>query len=161
MQTMAHELYHCVQHLRNPASMRQHEFARWWIEGTATYFANRIFPMGPNVQTEMELYEPKIPLYLAKDDGDTAAIFFQYLSSKWSDQRIDAWTAKQKYVNSYPEERSRISLDPDLTDNFPCFATKFLDNKIADSDNEKHLIESPFIVDAPAVGFDVPAPTGQ
>lgn len=62
-QTLAHELYHCVQYIRGqeaPVGI-QHDIATWWMEGTATFFAHEIFPAAQ--QGLMAQYKPKIPLY--------------------------------------------------------------------------------------------------
>jgi hypothetical protein len=158
-ETLAHELYHCVQgRYGQIAEHGQGRPAKWWIEGTATYFAHAIYPKGP--QGWIMKYEPKTPLYLAgkspgQGDGDTAAVFFQYLSnSNWTDLQINDFMLKQTFVNSFPEELSRISLDTHLRATFPTFATSFLDEEIHCRDGSE--VQEIFIDNVQPEIFSVP-----
>jgi len=132
--TVAHELYHCVQQAlgQKAPSDEAHDAAKWWKEGTATYFSDDLYPPTSSSYKEaINLYNPNLPLYQADVDGDSAALFFQFLSnSGWSDAEINGWMARQGFSTGAAAELSRIAADSEIAELFPKFAARYVDGQI-------------------------------
>ncbi|KAH7389901.1 hypothetical protein BKA66DRAFT_548266 [Pyrenochaeta sp. MPI-SDFR-AT-0127] len=133
-QSLAHELYHCVQRTFGigqpiPTSRLPNN---WWFEGSAEYFGNIFFPN--TNPAHMQHYHPRFPLY-AQDPsiGYAGALFFQHLSNALnSDEVIHKWVVGRKDTeSSTPEsEQQKLSFDNFITKAFPSFATQFTDGLI-------------------------------
>jgi hypothetical protein len=101
IQTIAHELYHCIQNCQNYASIVDAPFATWWVEGTAEYMANYYYPAitadgSSPVIVYIEDYDIRTPIYRQdpEKNGEQAALFFMSLSkSGWKNEAISAWTS--------------------------------------------------------------------
>lgn len=77
MQTIAHEIYHCVQEcfLRNRPG---HSPSQWVIESSANYFSNLVFPK-VNLEWDWAIeYYPDKPIWQHTYE---ASLFFQSLES--------------------------------------------------------------------------------
>ena len=82
-QILAHEIYHCVQleifKIAVPES--DSEGGRfppydWWIDGSAEYMSNVVYPKTQEEWEWEEVYDPRVPIYR---QGYAASIFFQWM----------------------------------------------------------------------------------
>lgn len=130
--TVAHELYHCVQRSLRPRAGETPSFAKWWREGTAEYFSNHYYPpIQDHSLSHLPFYDPGLPLQRAANDGDTAGLFFQFLENTgWTTNEIHDWMTDQTFSRGPIREMIRISHDMSLTEKFPEFATKLIDNEL-------------------------------
>ena len=126
--TLAHNLYHCVQHrVGLTPSDTQFPSAEWWYESAAVYFGSSYYSEG-DVWKPMTSYSERTPLYR---QGDSASLFLLHLSNiGWSDMQIHEWISSQTLTESMEQELARISFDAQLGETFPTFATRLTDKQI-------------------------------
>ncbi|OAL36407.1 hypothetical protein AYO20_04303 [Fonsecaea nubica] len=139
-QTLAHELYHCVQRTFGMEQPFQDDSLpnNWWFEGSAEYFGNFFFP--DTKPDHMQKYDPASPLYNQKHDFSyPGSLFFQHLSNVFtSNKEIHDWVVSRKSTTSstLQDERRWLSSDSFITKPFPSFATAFKDDLILYSNGE-------------------------
>ena len=135
-QTLAHELYHCVQR-----TFDEHKPDRsnvWWYESSAEYFANVYYP---NTKPDhMQYYCPSSPLFLqASSGGYASSLFFQHLSNTFTpDIAIHNWVVSRIKAPSHDlqQEQMMLSSDHFINKAFPSFTTQFVDGAIRYIDDE-------------------------
>jgi len=125
-QSLAHELYHCVQFATNPDLAAN----TWVSEGTAEYFSNLVFPSADHEWVREVAasrgYRPDLPLY-AQDRIDTAGLFFQALeASRGPPYLHHLMTQTPAGELATPAERARLSRTPGFAGDFFLFATQYV-----------------------------------
>jgi hypothetical protein len=82
--TIAHELFHCIQGATWPGQYKVHsEGGDWWVEGTSQFIAHWIYPNPPDLSARAEIFADAAqttPLHTI-DFGGTAVVFFAWLGS--------------------------------------------------------------------------------
>jgi hypothetical protein len=138
--TVAHELYHCVQQLKSFLSAQVpsvHDSENWWVEGTAVFMANYFYPDHSAEDKEMQYYDPRLPIYEPSNLYPAGLIFQHLYNTGWSPRRITDWMSKQTWTLLGQEnEIARIATDPELTAAWPGFAAKFIDKGITFADGQ-------------------------
>ncbi|KAL5313122.1 hypothetical protein ACEPPN_019549 [Leptodophora sp. 'Broadleaf-Isolate-01'] len=128
MQALSHELYHCVQQtmLGLPT-----DASSWWVEGTAAYFMNWVYPTVNQEWERDALFNIDQPIYAETNPYSTEQ-FFQAMEQSKGAVGIHQWVISQAYSDSLPEERSRLAY-ASFADDFHLFAKQYSLGKIADS----------------------------
>lgn len=143
LQMFAHEMYHCVQEsmfgsLPDPSP--------WWVEGSANYFSNVVYPSVNGEWRYERTYHPDIVLY-ANDLYSTysTSIFFQSMEPSKRPVGVNNWIRNQGALSADPlAERTRLSGLPDFVDDFHLFAKQFSLGKVMDSDGINYVpIDNP------------------
>lgn len=99
MQTIAHEVFHCFQNENfglqssgpwDPVyvdSLFQAGITRWWVEATAEFFSNVVYPTTNAEFLETRKYTPEITIF-NQERGYPNAIFFQYLANRNGEEAV-------------------------------------------------------------------------
>jgi hypothetical protein len=164
-QTVAHELYHCVQdRFGQKATGAKHQNANWWKEGTASFMGNWFYPDSSTRAEEdnIRLYDPTLSLYTDVENGQAATLFFQFMNNvQWQDPiQMNEWMIQQKFYEDMADQVTEMSSDSDLYPNFPGFATAFHDSSITFKDESPvtgliEIVPTPFNV-PDSDSFDYP-----
>ncbi|KAJ9653506.1 hypothetical protein H2201_009137 [Coniosporium apollinis] len=130
-ETVAHELYHCVEDEGRPL-LTENNGTIWWLEGAAAFFGHLLYPNRGGA-VNLQNYQPNAPLY--KQTYPTA-LFFQFLSNfVWPTEHINDWIRKQP---PQPDDskwaRGQLSSDAKMREVFPNFAARFVDRQITFAD---------------------------
>ena len=133
-QILAHELFHCYQYWNwNAAAFNvPHSENKWWMEGTAEYFGNFVYP---TVNAEYEYiagFDRQSPTRsLFRMDYENF-IFFQYLANEIGNEGV------LRLIGSMPtsagaSQADALSAFPDIEDLFHNFGRAYLDSQVMDT----------------------------
>ncbi len=82
--TIAHEVFHCIQGATWPDQTKQYnKGATWWVEGTAQYIANWIYPASEDLDARVKSFAVQlqtVPLHKSSNNGGSV-VFFAWLAS--------------------------------------------------------------------------------
>jgi hypothetical protein len=131
-QVVAHELFHCFQD-RNFWDQTGPAAADWWVESTAEYFSNVVYPTTNAEKTYWNQFDTQsigLPLL----DMDYAnEVFFQYLAGRIDDAGILDLMENMPASEGRGAQLNRLAAYPDIEALFHDFAQAYLDQKIADT----------------------------
>jgi hypothetical protein len=146
LQAIAHEMYHCAQvtWAGNPEAG-----SLWWVEGSADYFSNVVYPSTNYEWKHAAYFEPQDPIY-AQNIIYCTDQFFQSLEQSKGASGIHQWVQLQQYASDPQDERTRLSNVDDFADDFHLFAKQFTLGQIYDTDGQLMPITNP-VVPAPVV----------
>ncbi|NPV86954.1 MAG: hypothetical protein HPY45_13215 [Anaerolineae bacterium] len=87
-QTIAHEMFHCFQYSNIPPAHTGYERKKWWMEGSAEYFSNVVYPSN-NQEFEYlgDLHANMLDTSLFHMSYENF-LYFQYLANAFSNQRV-------------------------------------------------------------------------
>ncbi|KAJ9625175.1 hypothetical protein H2203_005130 [Taxawa tesnikishii (nom. ined.)] len=132
LQTIAHEIYHCAQDTMLGTVPDSYGFSddestwphAWWLEGSADYMSNVVYP-GYNAENSVVFnYEDTKPIY--NNDPYSANGFFQSMEMNGvSPSKINDWVGTQTYTPTFNAERSRLSSFQNFGELFQFFAEYF------------------------------------
>ncbi len=134
-QMLAHEIFHCVQSLNFPRQMGgpSTEATDWWVEGTADYFSNVVYP-ATNAEyvydADFDANAEHTPLYRMSYEAN---VFFQDFANQSSDAAILALIVSLPTSGSFAEQQNAIAALGSMPNIFHKFAEHYLDEKIRDS----------------------------
>jgi len=136
-QMLAHEIFHCVQDKiwREKKLGVDNKIDAWWIEGSAVWFSNLIYPSA-NQESDYNFdYQGELSLVSQENPYSTHA-FFQSLSQSWLgiDHVISYFNSMPDSGGSDDQLRAALRL-PSLSLHFHRFAEQLLGNKILDFDS--------------------------
>ncbi len=139
-QAVAHEFYHCVQDLRYGPT--NYDVTDWWVEGSATYFSNVVYPSA-NQEWEyvfdFDLFSPRFPL-VHSNLAYASVVFWMYvgessslydvlhISDSLSNSRGSAGVEASK-----AEQLVALSSWGGMDELFFAFSKAYLDNQIRDT----------------------------
>lgn len=141
-QTIAHELFHCFQHWNFPqqTDVIGTEAENWWVEGTAEYFSNVVYP-----DTNYE--------YRFINDFDTRSsresilqmeyenfLFFQFLAHTIQHRGIFDLIRTLPTSGGEAEQLTALSRYPQMNVYFQSFALSYIDRNIRDTTASGALI---------------------
>lgn len=131
-QTVAHELFHCYQ-LKNYWAQMGNSHNDWWVEGTAEYFGNVVYP---TVNAESEFWPGfdvnSINKSLLAMDYDNV-VFFQYLANRVGDEGVLQMIQSMPDSGGRSAEMAHLAAYPDIENLFHSFAKAYLDRQILDT----------------------------
>jgi len=132
-QTIAHELFHCLQYANGNYAAAQN---LWWLEGSAAYYSNVIYCLANSEYRYSQRYNNLLPPteHLSRTLKYATVIFFQYLGNSGGPD----WLLRQLFhlphesgFNRFAEELARW---PGMAELFHGFAQSFTDDRIYDTD---------------------------
>ena len=133
-QILAHEIFHCYQFWNyNAASLGvPHSENKWWVEGTAEYFGNYVYP---SVNAEYEYlpsFDRRSPFDSIIDMDYQNFIFFQYVANEIGSAGV------LRLIEAMPEaagasQADALSAFPDIEELFHEFGRAYLDGQIIDA----------------------------
>lgn len=131
-QTVAHELFHCFQS-QNYWDPMGDDHNEWWVEGTAEYFGNVVYP---TVNAESEFWgdfdASSLDTSLVDMDYGNV-VFFQYLANRVGDEGVLQLIASMPSSGGRPSELAALAGYPGIEDLFHDFARAYLDQQILDT----------------------------
>ncbi len=137
-QTIAHEVFHCYQfeNLEDEVFEPEDDASDWWVEGTAEYFSNVVYP---NTNDEYHW-----DAQFANSIGDTSLVdmsyetnkFFQFLGNKLGNEKIIDILKTMPTTGGRQEQLIALSQVPNIDNLFLEFAQQFAEKKIVDSSGQ-------------------------
>ena len=88
LQTIAHEVFHCVQDRTFTTS--PYATHKWWLEGSATYFSNVVYPATNTEHRWTPGFDQRSATGPLTDMAYETTVFWQYLANRWGDQQVIA-----------------------------------------------------------------------
>lgn len=152
-QTIAHEMYHCVQAERlgngpNPNA------CVWLEEGSAEYFSNVVYPTVNSEWSDFKDYHPEWPIYDHTGDNAYATdLFFQSLEQSRGIVYINSWVLSTTEDQFEDQERTRLSNLANFADDFHLFAQQYSLESIVDTGGQTIPIPNPAIPSPVAISL--------
>jgi hypothetical protein len=133
-QTIAHEVYHCVQKIAFPESFAAYSpFNYWYIEGSAEYFSNVVYP---TFDQENELNSDFDRLSIIDEIfkiADPNYIFHQFLANNIGNDGLKEFYRTMPSVKTWAAQRESLANLPNIDTLFHNFAQSYFDGTIADT----------------------------
>ncbi|KAG5744136.1 hypothetical protein H9Q70_013153 [Fusarium xylarioides] len=130
MQSVAHEIYHCVQQEFSGGQVPPNGPSRWVVESSADYFSNLVFPRVNAEWRDAAYYDPEAPIWR---NLYNANIWFQSLEPTHDVSYIHQFVTSTVFASSENEERARLAGYATFADDFFEFAKFFTIGSIIDS----------------------------
>ncbi len=131
-QLVAHEMFHCVQESSFP-NTNPYEDHSWWLEGTADYFSNLVYP-GVNLEWDNLDYFDSYSTYTSVFDMDYENfVFFQYLGNKYSPEVLIDILMRISAAGGRAAQEAELAAVQGMADNFNRFVVEYLSKGIRDS----------------------------
>jgi len=134
-QTIAHEYFHVFQS-SNFAKSWFEKSAAWWVEGSADFFSNLVYPKTNREWANAEAYDSDVPLFSQSSQYSTTA-FFQSMSNSWSGTEgvLSLLNNQDKTdsPHSFDGQWKGLSKFTSIDMHFEKFAKEFSLNKIQDT----------------------------
>jgi len=129
--TIAHEVFHCYQMWyfeSQSVSNRIYESASWWVESTAQYVAQQIYPCTYESRLYAKRYRPTKRLYHQRG-GYPSMIFFQHLKEKYSFDyaRLKDLMSLMPTQSGMARQREALSALAGISNQFHSFGQAFSD----------------------------------
>jgi hypothetical protein len=136
-QAVAHEAFHCVQSALYWDQMSGSRDNRWWLEGTAMYFSNVVYPDFNQEWPFSGNYDP------GNSDGTPTLFdhvygsnfFFQYLANRIGngDDGILGLIESMPTVAGPAPQHDALSAFPGMADHWHGFGEHYLDRQVHDT----------------------------
>ncbi|MEX2161649.1 MAG: hypothetical protein WD751_07000 [Anaerolineales bacterium] len=132
-QILAHELFHCYQFWNwNEAARVPPTENKWWMEGTAEYFGNTVYPIANAEYEYIPGFDRQSPSRSLLGMDYENFIFFQYLANEIGDEGV------LRLIGSMPtapgaSQADALSAFPEIEDLFQNFGRAYLDGQIMDT----------------------------
>jgi hypothetical protein len=145
-QIVAHEIAHCYQRKNFPKQMSVNDnFIRWWVEGTAVYLANFVYPNVYVDNYQMSSYKPQTAINVMANPYATAS-FFHSISSNEDD--IYSALSIIEILPKDPASKANDQInaltdDVRTTGRFHTFAEQFTNGEILDF--AKHPLNTNYV----------------
>ncbi len=135
-QAIAHEIFHCFQGLilfAPPDYVLNHS-SSWWVEGTAEYFSNLVYPSTNREAYFQVRYVSSVSLF-QQPISYAASLFFQYLENigQASPALIFAEIKKFPRTNNHIGTLEAMSRWPMIEQNFHGFIRGLVEKNIQDT----------------------------
>jgi len=147
-QTLAHEIFHCYQfknlygHTMGSAALRSSDdFAAkvlfrasrlWWVDGTAEYFGNTVYPCNQKEYERIGKFDSESPVKSLVDINQYSTfIFFMYLS-KWGDKSTIQFLRTLPTQGGQEEQLRALKVYP-MGPKFKKFGQDYLTDNIFDT----------------------------
>ena len=141
-QILAHEFFHCYQfqNLREQALFADPSANNWWVEGSAEFFSNVVYP---SVDLERMFLVPFVfrsETTSLLDMSYENYMFFQYLENRFGVDGVLRLLKTLPTSGGRQEQLDRLSAYPDMEQVFHDFAKAFIDSKIIDQSGDPFVI---------------------
>ena len=131
-QIIAHEMFHCVQDFSFP-NTSPYDTHRWWLEGTADYFSNLVFPTANEEWGTLSNFNSKSTSQSIFEMAYENFVFFQFMGNKYSPQTLVNILQDISAAGAQSSQQTVLSNVPDIETNFNLFVVEFLSTGVADS----------------------------
>lgn len=131
-QALAHEFFHCFQ-FANYYSQTRINGGDWWIEGTAEYFSNVVYPTVNAESKRWWAFDNASVASSLLDMDYHNEVFFQYLANQVGDAGVLALIASMPATGDRSAQLAALAAYPDIENIFHEFARAYLDRNIADT----------------------------
>jgi hypothetical protein len=134
-QTVAHEVFHCFQLWNIPAHVESsyRTANRWWVEGSAEYFSNVVYPATNDEWEWVDVFDQKSALKALHAMAYENTVFFQYLGSMRGDAAIIQLFQSFAPASSPQASADVLTAQPGMQSLFHDFAQAWADRSIADT----------------------------
>jgi hypothetical protein len=129
-QAVAHEAFHCVQSSRYWPQMSGSSDNHWWLEGTAVYFSNVVYPDYNREWPLSELYEPSESIL---DQVYATNFFFQDLANSIGRDGIIDLIASMPVTAGQAAQQDALAAFPSMQSLLHQFGEHYLDNAVNDT----------------------------
>ncbi|OGT28333.1 MAG: hypothetical protein A2Z17_01630 [Gammaproteobacteria bacterium RBG_16_66_13] len=133
--TIAHELFHCFQkwNFQKQWDTHSYDLHNWWLEGTAEYFANVVYPKINDEWGWIDDWQ--------YNSGNNSVVFmsyenfalFQFLGTKLGNNKLLSLLGGLPEGGSEDGHKAYLSGYTNMASLFEAFAIAFMDGKIADT----------------------------
>jgi hypothetical protein len=132
-QILAHEIFHCYQFWNYNARSLGVPYSenKWWVEGTAEYFGNVVYP---SVNAEYEYlpgFDRRSPFDSILEMDYENFMFFQYIANQIGNSGV------LNIIEAMPEaaggQGDALSAFPDIENLFHSFGRAYLDGEVMDT----------------------------
>ncbi len=149
-QIVAHEMFHCVQDwsFPNTAPYGTH---KWWLEGTAHYFSNLVYPEANREWTVLNWFD-----YLSTTEPifnftyENFA-FFQFMGNKYSPEVLIDILKRVSAAGGQASQERVLAEVQGMDTNFNRFVVEFLSSGIQDSGGMKIKSSNSYSTDQRAI----------
>lgn len=135
-QAVAHEIFHCLQaiNIYLPPDYNHAHSANWWVEGSADYFSDLVYPKANREHYNQRQYNLDVPITEQKNPYSTS-LFFQFLKQEGVGEinTIIQELKKQPRNNNKKGALTALATWPLMDYYFHEFAKAILNKTISDS----------------------------
>jgi hypothetical protein len=133
-QTIAHEMFHCFQFWNYHAASREVPYgeADWWMEGTAEYFSNTVYPTVNAEYEYLDSFNDRSPTTSLIAMEYENFLFFQHLGNEIGNAGVIRLIEAMP-TGSGESQADALSAFPDIEELFHNFGRAYLDGTIMDT----------------------------
>lgn len=157
--TIAHEIYHCYQkeYFSDQITAAHEEEDGWWVEGTAEFMANRIFPCSPFAAGYAGAYRMATRLNRQDGGGYANYIFYMHLADRYGFDipALMDFTGRMPEAPGADAQDEALSAYPGIGEKFHSFAQAYVDGDISHCVRGNVVIAPPENFEA-ADGLEIP-----
>jgi hypothetical protein len=135
-QTIAHELFHCFQIWNFSWGLdnyQNYQASKWWVEGTAEYFSNVVYPTVNSEWSRIAGFDAKSVDTPLTSMAYENTVFFQYLGNTIGNDGILKLLAALPDSGGVAEQQAALRAYPGFAQLFQDFAQAYLDKAIKDT----------------------------
>ena len=138
-QLIAHEIFHCFQawHLKAQGVGAGLNSTNWWVEGTAEYFSNLVYPAANfeyDFEENFDIYSTVKPLTNLSYENFA---FFQFLGNRIGPEGIIAMLRSMPTTPGLDLQVAALAAVPGMEATFEEFVRSLLDHTLLDSDRNR------------------------
>ncbi len=130
--TIAHEIFHCIQLWKSTRQVRA-SGSDWWVEGTAEYFANYVYPCENGEQQYVNKFDEFSENSWLIGMEYSNVVFFQYLANVIGNASVIQFIETMPTTNGIQTQLDALANYPNMSTLFHQFGKQYLDREIADS----------------------------
>ncbi|HSG25845.1 MAG TPA: hypothetical protein VLA32_06975 [Anaerolineales bacterium] len=131
-QVVAHELFHCVQDYSFP-NTKPYGTHSWWMEGSADYFSNLVYPQADLEWEFLNLFDSKSPNVSILDMTYENFVFFQFMGNKYSPEVLVDILMRVSAAGGRAAQETALAGVQGMDTNFNRFVVEFLSSGVRDS----------------------------
>lgn len=145
MQTIAHEVFHCFQDWNfTTTPYAQH---RWWIEGSAEYFSNVVYPTTNSEHRFLEGFDVASRLKSLMEMSYHNFIFFQYMANHIGDPALISLLETISAAGNTAAQARVLAAYGDMSGMFLDFVVSFMSEGIPDTGGGVIVIAHPAVTE--------------
>lgn len=132
LHTVAHEAFHCVQFWLSAAKYSA-AGSSWWVEGSAEFFANVVYPCENGEQPSVDNFDHvagNTSLLLMDYDN---VVFFQFLANEIGNRGVIDFIGTMPEAGGLKRQLNALARYPSIAELFHRFGRQYYNKKIADS----------------------------
>jgi hypothetical protein len=149
-QAIAHEIFHCFQawNLSDPFYGPGTD-SDWWVEGTAQYFSNLVYPAANMEQEWTNNFSRRSTVKPLTSMSYQNFAFFQFLGNRIGPERVLEMIETMPTTPGLDLQIAALAAVPGMEATFEEFARSVLDGTLEDSDGKKITFPEYFTAEFP------------